>query len=266
MWRELEDRDSPVVLLHGFLGSAADWQDVARALRRSFTVYALDLPGHGSTPIPARRFTMADVVGWLNDELDRYRLERCVLVGYSMGGRVAMHFALAHPDRCRRLVTVSASPGIRDAVERSTRARLDDGWADRLESESESIEDVLRAWYEQPVFSSLRTRPSLRKRIAAARKDVDRRAAADVLRSLSVGRQVSLWEKLDALKMPTLAIAGAQDGKYVEVAQKMAVLADEVQSSIISDAGHIVHLEQETAFLQVLGGFLGYLPPATNQP
>ena len=261
MWSELKTTDPTLVLLHGFMGSAADWSAVRREFGQGLRVFAPNLPGHGGAPLPGSSFTMADVVAWLDNELDRAGMDRCVLVGYSMGGRIAMHYALAHSDRCVRLVSISASPGIPDAATRSARIRSDDAWADRLERLE--VGEFLRDWYDQPVFRSLRNRPALLHHLMASRSGIDRNAAACVLRSLSVGRQPSLWDRLETLQMPTMAVAGALDGKYVEMAERMAVLAPNVATGIVADAGHIVHLERERAFLQLLGGFMGYLPPSS---
>lgn len=259
----MEPPEYGLVLLHGFMGSSFDWPDLDTS-NPGPTVYAPDLPGHGTTPIPTAGLSMDYMVDWLDAQLTARGFGRIELVGYSMGGRIAMHYALAHPERCSRLVCVSASPGIRDAEAREARLKLDEQWAERLESTP--IDEFLRSWYQQPVFASLRNRPDLLEVVVSSRRYLDAKQAAAVLRALSVGRTPPLWDRLEELPMPTLAIAGALDGKYVDIARAMAVAAENVSTSIVPGAGHVVHLEQETAFLQVLGGFLEYLPPARINP
>lgn len=263
MWSKSEAPGSALVQLHGFMGTSADWP-VLEGVAEGVEVVALDLPGHGATPLPTGDFSMQSVVDWLDAELNSRGFDQVDLVGYSMGGRIAMHYALAHPDRCRRLVCISASPGIRNEADRAARIHEDEVWADRLESMP--LKKFLEQWYQRPVFASLQRRPDLLAQVSASRAAIDVHAAATVLRALSPGRVPSLWDRLEDLPMPTMAIVGALDGKYVDVARAMAVAAENVSVSIVPDAGHVVHLEQETAFLQVLGAFLDYLPPARSQP
>ncbi|HEX7072051.1 MAG TPA: alpha/beta fold hydrolase, partial [Rhodothermales bacterium] len=86
-----------VVLLHGFLGSSSDWSDVVDRLGAGLSFITPDLPGHGNTRLPAPEPTMRMVVEWLHGVVQSAGSDRVVLVGYSMGGRIAMHYALAHP-------------------------------------------------------------------------------------------------------------------------------------------------------------------------
>ena len=255
----MKHRKRALVLLHGFMGSAADWHPIASVFGERFDVHSLDLPGHGRTPLPSGSLTMDAVVAWLEEETERRAIDRFILVGYSMGGRVALHYALQYPDRCTRLVLVSASPGIRDPAERVRRAAADDAWADKLERMDREV--FLREWYDQPVFRSLERRPEVREALIRSKRAIDNRAAAQVLRALSPGCTSPLWDRLEQLAVPTLAIVGALDGKYVDVARDMSVLSSHVQTGIIPDAGHVVHAEREPTFLQEMGGFVGYLPP-----
>jgi 2-succinyl-6-hydroxy-2,4-cyclohexadiene-1-carboxylate synthase len=243
-----------VLLLHGFMGSGADWEDVVPALRRQGRCVSVDLPGHGASRGLPGAYTMPAAAQALGDVLDGLGVDRAALVGYSMGGRLALYFALHHPDRCRRLVVESASPGLRTAEEREARGVLDEALAARLEAGD--LAAFVEDWYRQPLFDSLAGHPDLLARLLAARRENDPYELARALRGLGTGVQPSLWDRLETLAIPVLAVAGALDGRYVEVAQRMAVLNPRIHTAIIPNAGHAVHAEHPKTFADVVADFL----------
>lgn len=248
--------EQPAVLfLHGFMGAGEDWRDVAGALERDFRCIAVDLPGHGaSTELPEAVYTMEGAAEALLELLDDLGIERCVLVGYSMGGRLALYVALHHPERVRRLVLESASPGLEGEVERAARRGVDEARALRLETGD--FDAFLEDWYRQPLFATLARRPDLATRTIQARRRNRVSELARSLRQMGTGRQASLWERLESLPVSTLAIVGALDGKYVEVAERMAVRTSDLRVAVIPDVGHNVHLEHPSAYAEVLRDFL----------
>jgi 2-succinyl-6-hydroxy-2,4-cyclohexadiene-1-carboxylate synthase len=253
------DLSSPVlVFLHGFLGTSGDWKATSAALAGEFCCVGVDLPGHGLSLNRADSdYTIPGAAACVVEVLDTLGIERCVPVGYSMGGRVALYLAVQYAERCRRLVLESATPGIESEAERAARRDLDERWA--IELETLPFEEFLRKWYEQPVFKSLAQRAGLAERIAASRRAGDPRELACALRGMSQGRQPSLWDHLPVLSPTTLAIAGALDGRYAEIAERMAVQNDRLRAAIIPRAGHNVHAENPEAFVGVLRDFLKYL-------
>src|SRR5918994_5654049 len=105
-----------VLCLHGFMDSAADWQDVATAIGDQASCIALDLPGHGSSlDLAPEAYTMEGTARSVIRTLDELEVRRPVIVGYSMGGRLALYLALHYPERCVGLILESASPGLEDA-------------------------------------------------------------------------------------------------------------------------------------------------------
>ncbi len=248
-------RHPAVLLLHGFLGSSRDWDEVAAALAGRRHCLAADLPGHGaSTGLAAHAYTMDGAAQALADVLDARGVSTCAVVGYSMGGRLALYFALRFPERCRRLVLESASPGLAAGAERAARRRLDAARAARLEAGD--FEAFLRDWYRQPLFASLAGHAGLAERMTAARRHNDPAELARSLRGMGTGRQPSLWERLPALAVATLAVAGALDHKYVEIAGRMAGASRCVRAVAVPEAGHNVHAEQPRRFLTLLRTFL----------
>jgi len=244
-----------VLFLHGFMGSSRDWDGVIRGFGHTTFSLAVDLPGHGaSTGLPDEAYTMPGTAQALLAVLDEREIERCAVVGYSMGGRLALYLALHHPERCSRLVLASASPGLQKAGEQAARRAVDEARARRLEAGD--VDAFLNDWYRQPLFASLARHPSLAETMVAQRLRNDPRELARSLRGMGTGSQPSLWERLGALSVATLAVAGALDAKYVAVAGRMAALSPCVRAVMVPEAGHAVHAEQPRRFVTLLHTFL----------
>lgn len=237
------------------MGSANDWAGVIAGLGQDYHSLAVDMPGHGrSTGLADAIYTMDDAARALVDVLDERGVERCAVVGYSMGGRLALYFALHFPERCRKLVLESASPGLKTAQEREARRVLDEERAVRLETGDFGA--FLHAWYRQPLFASLAGHVGLIEQMIEARRENDPRELARSLRGMGAGRQPSLWERLPELRVSTCAIAGALDAKYVAVAGRMAGGSPRVRAVVVPEAGHVVHAEQPRRFVALLRTFL----------
>jgi 2-succinyl-6-hydroxy-2,4-cyclohexadiene-1-carboxylate synthase len=186
--------------------------------------------------------------------MDTLGLAKIHLVGYSMGGRAALYFAVHHPERVASLTLESTSPGLTDPHERRTRAEEDARRAETILSGG--IAPFVEHWYTLPLFRSLENHPAVRAEIMARRKTNHPAWVASVIRDLSPGRQPAVWDQLSRLKMPILLIVGALDEKYVTVGQRMAALLPHARLEIVPDAGHTVHLEQPARFISLLRGFL----------
>ena len=250
-----DSQDAAVLLLHGFMGSANDWADVMGRLEDAYHSLAVDLPGHGaSTGLADAAYTMDGAAQALVDLLDERGVERCAVVGYSMGGRLALYFAMRFPARCRKLVLESASPGLATAQQRLARRKVDEARAVRLETQD--FEAFLNQWYRQPLFASLAPHKALTEQMIERRLANDPRELARSLRGMGTGGQPSLWERLSGWRVSTVAIAGARDPKYVEIARRMAALSPRMNAAVIPEAGHNVHAEQPRRFATLLHAFL----------
>ena len=244
-----------VLFLHGFMGSSADWAVEISALDKRFYCVAPDLPGHGtSLGLPPEAYTVEGAARGVLDLLDRLGAGRPTIVGYSMGGRLALYLALRHPERCSTLFLESASPGIDDAVERQARRKADEERARRLESGD--LASFLKKWYRQPLFASLARREGLLRETIEARMHNDRGELARSLRGLGTGNQPSLWDELGALQVPALAVAGDLDERHVGISTRMASLSPRIRAAVVPGAGHNVHLESPEEYLALLKRFL----------
>ncbi|HUF38864.1 MAG TPA: 2-succinyl-6-hydroxy-2,4-cyclohexadiene-1-carboxylate synthase [Anaerolineales bacterium] len=245
-----------LIFLHGFLGRGADWLPVAKELASEFRCLLPDLPGHGANTDldPTAPLTFDRLAGDLARTLDTAGAGRPVLIGYSLGGRLALHFACRFPGRLSALVLESASPGLRTEQERSARRALDDARAAQLLQAG--LPGFLKDWYRAGLWESLRTRPDLLAPLVRARSDMDPAWAAKTIADLSPGRMAPLWDRLPALRVPTLLLAGSLDPDYRAIAAETAARIPGSEFVCIEDAGHNIHLEQPGLFAGTLRGFI----------
>lgn len=209
-----------VLALHGFMGRGADWDAVAADLGSATTVLAPDLAGHGAHAPPEASGATASGAT-LDAEADRLAAmidESVVLAGYSMGGRLALHLALKHPDLVRALVLVSASPGLRSPEARADRRALD---AERAREITGDYAAFLDRWYRMPLWGEMDE--ALRQRLVLDRLNHNRPLAlARSLEGMGTGQMAPLWDSLSRIRVPCWAVAGAHDATYVALADAMA--------------------------------------------
>ena len=250
----------PLLFLHGFMGDSADWEDVVSHLSDRYYCVTPDLPGHGRSLRAegqggrGRSYSLTGAAEAVKTVMRDAGLIPATVVGYSMGGRIALCLATRHPTICSKLVIESATPGIADPQERQHRLRLDVLRARRLQERG--LPDFLRAWYRQPIFETIAESPTRLESIIRRRSDNDPSAIGAVLIGMSVGGQESLWDELSHLNMPVLLIAGERDGKYVDVVQAMAAGLPMASVKIMPQCGHTVHLEDPSGFARRLERFL----------
>lgn len=261
-----EPKLDPVVLLHGFTGSAEAMTGLAEGLSQTlsdaYRVLAIDLPGHGKTEMPQsalRGFSMESTVSCLWDALDELGAERANLVGYSMGGRVALSAAAARPKRVESVVCLGTSPGIADPIERSQRREADEALASSILSDG--MEQFVDSWLAQPLFASLASRLSPADFQASRQQRLSNTAEglASSLRSIGTGSMKPLHDALAGAEFPCLWVAGAEDAKFAAIAEEMSATMPNGRCALVADAGHSVHLENPAATLSAIGDFLSEL-------
>ena len=246
-------RTAPTILfLHGFLGSSADWLPVAQRLRSAWHCLLVDMPGHGRAHFPRHPegYTLPGMARAVLAGLQ----QPAHLVGYSMGGRLALLLALQHPERFLSLTLISASPGLPTAAERAARRRSDDALA--LKLKQRCLNAFLAAWYAQNLFGNLRRKPTLLRGLLARRRKNNAAELARMLRGSSVGRQPSLWPQLKKLRLPVQLIAGRHDENYVRLMRQMQQQIPGAELCVVPDAGHAVVEEQAARLARVLEKFL----------
>ena len=247
----------PLVLLHGFTGSAGTWSGLTAALAADYTVIAPDLIGHGRSDAPedVERYRMARAAADLVALVRQLGHERAAWLGYSLGGRTALQLVVDHPEAVETLILEGASPGIADDEERAARVRSDEAMAERIERDG--VEAFVDTWEQVPLFASQLALPAeTRAAIRATRAANTATGLANSLRGMGAGAQEPVLDRLAAIACPTLLIAGELDTKYVEIAGDMACTMPDATMHAIEGAGHAAHLERPEAFQRPLLEFL----------
>ena len=244
----------PVLFLHGFMGAAKNWRSITERVGTNVRRLAVDLPGHGAATGRAEHdYTMQGCAAALVATLRAREVEAPVVVGYSMGGRLALYFALTYPAYCRGLLLESASPGLETAAEREARRRTDASRARRIQGDFEAF---LEAWYRMPLFASLARHGQVEETIARRRQNSPRELAC-FLAGMGTGQQPSLWGRLRELQQPAAVLAGALDAKYMRLTQAMVARSEgRLRRIVVEGAGHNIHAECPARFVVQLRTFL----------
>ena len=251
---------SPLLLLHGFTGSSANWQTFVPALSQDFQTITVDLLGHGRTDSPTdhQRYQMAPAAADLIALIDRLTGQPFHLLGYSMGGRLALYTAVHYPQTIQSLILESASPGLETAVERETRREADNALAGYIEREE--TKSFVNYWESLPLWNSQeKLPPAIKNRLRQQRLQNNPLGLANSLRGMGTGVQPSLWSRLAHVTCPTLLLAGEIDQKFTAIGQRISNIIPQAQLQILLDVGHTTHLENPTMYQEVVKAFLQYL-------
>lgn len=256
-----------VIFLHGFLGSSQDWIPFMKALSATTRCISIDLPGHGESCVQWHKKKLIEepcqsiesVAEMLLQFICNSTTGKVILVGYSMGGRIALYMSLKYCEKIHGAVLISGSPGLRDENTRRIRLSQDDARASYLLSHG--LHSFLETWYEGSLWKSLREHPLFSKILSQREKHKDIRSLAKSLTDLSAGRQRPLWDELKHCKKPVLLIVGEKDLKFRRIAEEMC---SEIRSSctgdlcemvVVPDCGHAVHLENPFPVINVVRKF-----------
>ncbi len=252
-----EKQSQAVVLLHGFTGSANTWTETIQQLSKDYYVIAIELIGHGRTASPegTDRYKMEEQTADLHNLLRKLQVTQPVLLGYSMGGRVAAGYANAYPEEIAGLILESSSPGLRTEEERAARRESDAKLANRIENEG--IEKFVEFWEAIPLFDSQK-KLSEERRLAVRNERLNQKSIglANSLRGIGTGSQPSYWEELKNFSFPVLLLTGSEDMKFQNIAREMTCLLPNVLHETIKDAGHAIHVEKPRQFATMIRSFL----------
>ena len=245
----------PVTLLHGFTQSGRSWREVIAHMPEGWMWIVPDLRGHGETQLRhgapcSMDACTADLVR-LWDELG---VERSHVVGYSMGGRLALHVAARCPNRVFSLLTVGAHAGLEEDA-REDRRRGDEALARRIERDG--IEAFVSYWGSLPLFRGLERRgPAYVAEVRRERLRNNIAGLACSLRGMGAGAMQPLWEDLARVNFPGTFVAGGLDHGYVTSARRLAAAVPQGRVEIVPRAGHAVHQEDPEAFARLLAAHL----------
>ncbi len=249
----------PVTLLHGFTLSGRSWQEVITKMPDGWRWVVPDLRGHGATRIqPGAPCTMDACTADLEMLWDHLGIERTHLVGYSMGGRLALHVAARRPKRVLSLLTIGAHAGLEEEA-REGRRQGDEALAQRIEKDG--LEDFVDYWSSLPLFAGLERRgPSVTAQLRAERMSNHVAGLAESLRGMGAGSMEPVWEQLPYVQCPCTFVAGQLDHGYVASARRLASTVVNGRVEVVLRAGHAVHLERPDAFARLLTAHLPSTP------
>jgi len=244
-----------ICLIHGFLGNKNDWSVVTGELSENSRCISYDLPGHGSNLAPHGINDTSSAIKELDEQRHLSFREPWHVVGYSMGGRFALQYALMFPKNVLSLTLISSSPGIDDDEAREKRRKDDAAWAAKAQMMPASA--FIEEWYGQPVFNSLISKPALREKILASRLDYRPRQMAQILQNWGQGNVPSMWNRLSEIQCPVQIVIGSEDKMYAYHAARMRDLSRGIRVVMVDDAGHTVHLEQPGVVKASIQNFAG---------
>lgn len=254
-----------VVFLHGFTWQGAAWAPIAQALATKYYCVAPDLPGHGATswPVPMADWPFVRVVEAIQELIRSLELAEVSLVGYSMGGRLALNAALSPTSKLKSLVLIGASAGLATSEARRLREQADSELAASLLHTG--TESFLARWTAMPMFKGMQ---SLSEESQAAwhamRRTQDPHGLAAALLTMGTGAQPYLMERLGDCACPTLLVVGEEDAKFRGIAAEMLAHLPEARLEIAAGCGHSVPFERPEHLYFLLDEFLIGAPQATS--
>ena len=257
IYYEVSGTDAPLLLLHGFTGSSQNWHAHEVVFTTKLQTITVDILGHGRSDSPPNEndYTMQKVASDIIALLDKLHIEQTHLLGYSMGGRLALYLAQFFPNRFHSLILESASPGLETAVSRQERSVKDRNLANWIEQNG--IAAFVDRWEQLPLWDSQKQLPeNTRLNLRQQRLQNNPAGLANSLRGMGTGQQPNLWPTLKSMHIPTHLIVGEFDAKFVGINQRMHAQIPKATLEIMQGAGHTVHLERPSQFQQSVLNFL----------
>ncbi|WP_282141363.1 2-succinyl-6-hydroxy-2,4-cyclohexadiene-1-carboxylate synthase [Cytobacillus oceanisediminis] len=247
----------PLLLLHGFTGNSEGWKEFAPFWKDHSKTIALDIIGHGKSGSPPDigQYQIEESAAVINSLLEKMGIGKIDVLGYSMGGRLALTFAVNYPEKVRKLILESASPGLRTEAERHERRIQDKKLSEKIQHEG--IKNFIDYWENIPLFQSQKSlSEKIRTRIRSQRLANSIDGLANSLNGMGTGVQPSWWDELAHLEMPVLLITGNLDQKFCRIAEEMSKILPNVKWKTAEDAGHAIHVEKPELFGTIVSGFL----------
>ena len=257
LFSEIDSKKENLFFLHGFTGSANDWKKTSQLIDNRFNKIAVDLIGHGKSDSPKEidKYSASSINSQLLYIINQFAKEKVILLGYSMGGRAALSFAINHPDRIKGLILESTSAGIEDPAEREERIISDEELAEFIEANS--IENFIDHWMNLEIFGTQkRFSNELLQKLRTEKLQNSSFGLANSLRGFGTGRMPYLGNKLSSLNFPVLLITGELDSKFTQINKELVKKFPSVNHQIIQNAGHNVHLEETVKITDTVNRFL----------
>lgn len=254
--KNLSSKNIPLVLLHGFAGSASVWEILFDKLENLCPIIAIDLIGHGKTSAPDNPifYSEESQISQLNKIFEELEIEKFILLGYSMGGRLALSYSLNNTNKIIGLILESSTAGIQNDDLRKERYENDLLISEKIRTEN--LIHFFKNWYSASLFNSLKNIPSKLDELILRKSKNNRTGLANSLIGFSTGKMKNYWSEIQKFQKPVLLICGNLDQKYYDINLKLNSLFPNSNLAVIKDSGHITHLEKPDEFVNLVNSFL----------
>lgn len=255
--KEFNESLNNIFLLHGFTGSSEDWNNILPQIDNRFNKITVDLLGHGKSDFPTdpSLYSWQQQVEQINKIVNHFTEGKIILIGYSMGGRLALCYGCTYPERVSGLILESSSPGIENKKQRVERIKEDGELAGYISTHS--TEEFIELWTGKKIFSTrLRFSDSKRKEIKKSKIKNNPIGLSNSLREFGTGRMPDLYHQLNKFNARTLLLTGELDTKFTSLNKRVVKKFPAAEHKIIKNAGHTIHLEEPEKFIDAVNRFL----------
>ncbi len=254
---DIQGEGFPLILLHGFTGDASTWTTLVQQWRGKRKLVCIEIIGHGRTDSPdhMERYDILSVASDIKQIIDSFKWDKVDVLGYSMGGRLALSFAMEYPHKVRKLILESSSPGLKTEAERKKRQIQDEKLAQMILEQG--VERFVEYWEDVPLFSSQKNL-SIEKQQEIRKQRLQNSTVGLVnsLKGMGTGVQPSWWEKLCEFEVDSLLLTGSLDEKFCSIAEEMVSLMIKAEWIKVNESGHAIHVENSEKFGTIVDGFL----------
>ncbi|MCR2821762.1 2-succinyl-6-hydroxy-2,4-cyclohexadiene-1-carboxylate synthase [Lederbergia panacisoli] len=254
---EVSGSGEPLILLHGFTGDSSTWDSIKSYLIESFKIISIDIIGHGNTasPIESSKYTMEQVTAHICLLMNHLSLDKAHILGYSMGGRLALSFSIAFPERVKSLILESASPGLKTDEERSLRIQADDQLCQMIMQQG--LKAFVHYWESISLFQTQKSiEESVKLQIRQQRLKNNPIGLVNSLKGMGTGVQPSWWDDLNKIEIPALLLCGEKDPKFCSISKEMKLLMAKSELIEVDGVGHAIHVEDPRKFGTMVREFL----------
>ncbi|HEX9253268.1 MAG TPA: 2-succinyl-6-hydroxy-2,4-cyclohexadiene-1-carboxylate synthase [Ignavibacteriaceae bacterium] len=256
--KEIDKTKDYVLFLHGFTGCAEDWFPVFEQMPDKYNCIAMDIVGHGKSDAPGNvvNYNIESIINQIKFVKDHLTPNKIFLLGYSMGGRIALSYASVYPEDLKGLILESSSAGIKNDEERQKRYEEDLKIAEFIETHT--LEEFIEMWQDQELFNTQRRFSNDKlKKFKKKKASGSKIGYANSLKGFSTGIMPPVHDKLKKIPLKVLLITGDLDSKFTGINARLAKRFFKAKHKIVRNSGHNTHLEDSKRFIEIVLNYLG---------
>jgi len=259
-FKELDSSKEIILFLHGFMGCTDDWLPIFEQLPAKYNYVALDIVGHGKSDPPSSsiHYTLDSIISQIKFVKDHLTKDKIILLGYSMGGRVALNYAVTYPDDLKGLILESSSAGIKNEEDRQKRYEEDLKLVEFIETHS--LEEFVEIWQDKEIFNTQRRFSNDKlKKIKKKKSAGSKIGYTNSLKGFSTGIMPPVHDRLKKITTKVLLITGDLDTKFTGINARLAKRFNKAKHKVVRNSGHNTHLEESKRFIEIVLNYLNQL-------